>query len=149
MCGEHAGDLRHAVRFVARGARTESLGGDEWLIEHPATTSHTSMRPAQRAAASITENVIRLSMDIEWTDNLVADLQQALSTVTSRPHQSRPNSAHGSSSQTPTSTYRRTPTQRSSTDSGTASEHVHGKQMLIHDKTVALPLFYRYYNTNQ
>ena len=74
-----------AVKQVLRSTEVftlaESLGGVESLIEHPATMSHASMRPAQRAAAGITENVIRLSVGVERTEDLVADLEQALDAV--------------------------------------------------------------------
>jgi len=59
-------------------ALAESLGGVESLIEHPATMSHASMRPEQRVKAGITDNVIRLSVGIEATEDLIADLERAL-----------------------------------------------------------------------
>lgn len=59
-------------------ALAESLGGVESLIEHPATMSHASMRPEQRALAGITDAVLRLSVGIEDAADLVADLEQAL-----------------------------------------------------------------------
>jgi len=71
-----------AVHHILRSTRVftlaESLGGVESLIEHPATMSHASMRPEQREAAGITDNLIRLSVGIEATDDLIADLEQAL-----------------------------------------------------------------------
>jgi cystathionine gamma-synthase len=65
--------LRHTQVF----SLAESLGGVESLIEHPATMSHASMRPEQRATAGITDNVVRLSVGIECIDDLLADLEQA------------------------------------------------------------------------
>lgn len=59
-------------------ALAESLGGVESLIEHPATMSHASMRPEQRLAAGLTDNVIRLSVGIENVDDLIEDLGHAL-----------------------------------------------------------------------
>ncbi|HVZ40636.1 MAG TPA: PLP-dependent aspartate aminotransferase family protein [Candidatus Kapabacteria bacterium] len=59
-------------------ALAESLGGVESLIEHPATMSHASMRPEQRAAAGINDRIIRLSVGIESECDLIADLAQAL-----------------------------------------------------------------------
>ena len=56
----------------------ESLGGVESLIEQPATMSHASMRPEAREAAGITDKVIRLSVGVEHVDDLLADLEQAL-----------------------------------------------------------------------
>ncbi len=59
-------------------ALAESLGGVESLIEHPATMSHASMRPERRAAAGITDAIIRLSVGIESAEDLVEDLRRAL-----------------------------------------------------------------------
>jgi cystathionine gamma-synthase len=74
---------REAVEAILRNTRVfalaESLGGVESLIEHPATMSHASMRPEQRAEAGITDAVIRLSVGIENADDLLADLGHALS----------------------------------------------------------------------
>ncbi|GDX93940.1 cystathionine gamma-synthase [Planctomycetia bacterium] len=58
----------------------ESLGGIESLISFPTTMSHASMTPAARAAAGITEKTVRISVGLEHADDLIADLQQALST---------------------------------------------------------------------
>ena len=74
-----------AVPDVLRGtqvfALAESLGGVESLIEQPSTMSHASMRPEQRAAAGIGDDLIRLSVGIEAIEDLIADLEQALATV--------------------------------------------------------------------
>ncbi len=60
-------------------ALAESLGGVESLIEHPATMSHASMREEARVDAGITNDLIRLSVGIEDADDLIADLEGALS----------------------------------------------------------------------
>ncbi len=59
-------------------APAESAGGIESSIEHPATMTHATVLPKQRANAGITEGLIRLSVGIESTDDLTADLEQAL-----------------------------------------------------------------------
>lgn len=59
-----------------------SVGGVESLIEHPATMSHASMRSEQRAAAGITDNIIRLSVGIEAVQDLITDLDRALNSAT-------------------------------------------------------------------
>jgi cystathionine gamma-synthase len=59
----------------------ESLGGVESLVAHPATMTHASMTPEQQAAAGITQGLLRLSVGIEATEDLVADLSRALSRV--------------------------------------------------------------------
>jgi cystathionine gamma-synthase len=59
----------------------ESLGGVESLIAHPATMTHASMDPEARRVAGITDGLLRLSVGIESSRDLVADLTQALDAV--------------------------------------------------------------------
>ena len=56
----------------------ESLGGVESLAGHPASMSHGSLGPEERAARGITDGLVRLSVGIEDVDDLLADLAQAL-----------------------------------------------------------------------
>ncbi|MEO8636239.1 MAG: cystathionine gamma-synthase [Gemmatimonadales bacterium] len=56
----------------------ESLGGVESLVAHPATMTHASMTPEQQAAAGITDGLLRLSVGIEATEDLIQDLSRAL-----------------------------------------------------------------------
>jgi cystathionine gamma-synthase/cystathionine gamma-lyase/cystathionine beta-lyase len=58
-----------------------SLGGVETLITRPAVTSHAGMSAADRAAAGITDDLIRLSVGIEDAEDLLADFAQALDKV--------------------------------------------------------------------
>ncbi len=74
-------DVEELLRSTEVFALAESLGGVESLIEHPATMSHASMAPEQRAEACITDNLLRLSVGIESTDDLVADLGRAFKTA--------------------------------------------------------------------
>lgn len=55
-----------------------SLGGVETLIQHPASMTHASMGPEARQRAGISEGLVRLSVGIEHADDLIADLDQAL-----------------------------------------------------------------------
>ena len=59
----------------------ESLGGVESLIAHPATMTHASMDASARAAAGISDALVRLSVGIESADDLVRDLTRALDAV--------------------------------------------------------------------
>ncbi len=59
----------------------ESLGGVESLIAHPATMTHASMDAEARAHAGISDALVRLSVGIEGTDDLVRDLTRALDAV--------------------------------------------------------------------
>jgi cystathionine gamma-synthase len=56
----------------------ESLGGVESLVAHPATMTHASMDEAARAIAGIDDSLLRLSVGVEHSDDLVADLIVAL-----------------------------------------------------------------------
>jgi cystathionine beta-lyase/cystathionine gamma-synthase len=59
----------------------ESLGGVESLASHSATTTHAALNDGERAAVGITEGLVRLSVGIEDKDDLIADLDQALTAV--------------------------------------------------------------------
>jgi cystathionine beta-lyase/cystathionine gamma-synthase len=71
-----------ATRFV-RALRlakvAPSLGGVETLVSEPRYTSHVSLRPEEREARGIGDGFVRLSIGIEDAEDLVADLEQALS----------------------------------------------------------------------
>lgn len=56
----------------------ESLGGVESLISHPASMTHASIPQAERVAAGLSDSLIRLSVGVEDVDDLVADLDRAL-----------------------------------------------------------------------
>jgi cystathionine gamma-synthase/cystathionine gamma-lyase len=75
------GGVDHA-REVARRTRlftlAESLGGVESLIELPALMTHASLPAERRGAIGIDDGLIRLSVGIEEAQDLVADLDQAL-----------------------------------------------------------------------
>ena len=74
------GGLENARTFlenVRLFALAESLGGVESLIEHPAIMTHASVPADQRDTLGISDTLIRLSVGIEHTDDLIADLQRA------------------------------------------------------------------------
>lgn len=58
--------------------RAVSLGDAESLAQHPASMTHASQTPAERAEAGISEGLVRLSAGLEDEEDLLADLQQAL-----------------------------------------------------------------------
>jgi O-succinylhomoserine sulfhydrylase len=57
---------------------SNNLGDAKSLVTHPATTTHRRLTPAARAAAGITDGVIRLSVGLENVEDLLEDLDQAL-----------------------------------------------------------------------
>lgn len=60
---------------------SNNLGDAKSIATHPATTTHQRLSEDQRAALGITPGLIRLSVGIEDTDDLVADILQALDAV--------------------------------------------------------------------
>ncbi|HET8815811.1 MAG TPA: cystathionine gamma-synthase [Pseudidiomarina sp.] len=76
------GDINKARRFlesVEIFALAESLGGVESLIEHPAIMTHASIPKENREKLGILDNFVRISVGIEDLDDLIADLDRALS----------------------------------------------------------------------
>jgi cystathionine beta-lyase/cystathionine gamma-synthase len=59
----------------------ESLGGVETLISHPATMTHASVDAEKRERLGITDGLVRISVGIEDTDDIIADLDQALDKI--------------------------------------------------------------------
>jgi len=58
-----------------------SLGGVESLVTRPAATSHAGLTPQERSAVGVSDGLIRLSVGIEGTDDLVDDFRRALSRI--------------------------------------------------------------------
>lgn len=75
-------DPHAAVRAFVDGLRcftlAESLGGVESLVAHPATMTHAAMSAEARAAAGISDGLLRLSVGIEAEADLLADLAAGL-----------------------------------------------------------------------
>ncbi len=72
---------RKLLNHVRLCSLAESLGGVETLISHPALMTHASMPPDVRQQIGITDGLVRLSVGIEDAEDLIADLDQALSKV--------------------------------------------------------------------
>ena len=72
---EKAGRFLSALRVFSLA---ESLGGVESLANHPATMTHASVPPDRRQKLGITDGLIRLSVGIEDSEDLLEDLEQAL-----------------------------------------------------------------------
>lgn len=58
-----------------------SLGGVESLTSIPCLTSHAMLSPGEREKAGIRDGLVRLALGIEETEDLIADLDQALATI--------------------------------------------------------------------
>ncbi|ODQ93717.1 O-succinylhomoserine sulfhydrylase [Mycolicibacterium holsaticum] len=58
---------------------SNNLGDAKSLVTHPSTTTHRAMGPEGRAAIGLGDGVVRISVGLEDTDDLIADIDQALS----------------------------------------------------------------------
>ena len=68
------------VKFLERlhlFTLAESLGGVESLCGHPATMTHASIPKEEREKSGVTDSLIRLSVGIEDSDDLIDDLKNA------------------------------------------------------------------------
>lgn len=78
------GGLSESTRFLENChlfTLAESLGGVESLIEHPAIMTHASVPADQRARLGINDSLVRLSVGIEDTEDLIDELKKALSLI--------------------------------------------------------------------
>ena len=76
------GSFKKTVRFMESLKLikiAESLGAVESLIEHPASMTHASVPKKDRLKIGLSDGLIRLSVGIEDSQDLIADLKQALS----------------------------------------------------------------------
>jgi cystathionine beta-lyase/cystathionine gamma-synthase len=81
MSFEVKGGVEAATRFMNRTTlpiNAPSLGGVESLITRPSRTSHSGMAPADRHRIGISDALIRLSVGIEATEDLIEDFSNAL-----------------------------------------------------------------------
>lgn len=71
-------DAKRVLKKTRLFTLAESLGGVESLIEHPAIMTHASLPAEVRKELGIEDTLIRLSVGIEDSDDLIEDLDQAL-----------------------------------------------------------------------
>jgi len=74
-------NARKVLKSVRLCSLAESLGGVETLISHPASMTHASVPSDERNRRGITDGLLRISVGIEEVEDIIADLDQALSTV--------------------------------------------------------------------
>jgi cystathionine gamma-synthase len=78
-------DARKVSESLQLFTLAPSLGGVESLVSIPVLTSHLMISAEHREKMGITEQLVRLSVGIENTDDLIADLNQALAMVVTAP----------------------------------------------------------------
>lgn len=75
------GGVQEAKEFMKRTTLpiiAPSLGGVETLLTLPSITSHAGLRPKDRQALGITDGLIRMSVGIESTEDIIEDFENAL-----------------------------------------------------------------------
>lgn len=72
---EHA---LHVMNSVVLCTLAESLGATETIITHPASMTHVMMAAEQRLAIGVSDGLIRFSVGLEDTEDIIRDLEQAL-----------------------------------------------------------------------
>jgi methionine-gamma-lyase len=70
--------LMNRLKLITRAV---SLGDAETLIQHPASMTHSTYSPEERAAHGITEGLVRLSVGLETVDDVLEDLSQGLDQI--------------------------------------------------------------------
>ena len=75
---KNANQMLKKLRLCSLG---ESLGGVETLISHPATMTHAALGEKGRKAIGITDGLVRISVGIEDVDDILDDLDQALTSI--------------------------------------------------------------------
>ncbi|PLW75952.1 methionine gamma-lyase [Cohaesibacter celericrescens] len=68
-------DFMNRLKMIPRAV---SLGDAETLIQHPASMTHSTYTPEERAEHMISDGLIRLSVGLEDVDDILADLEQAM-----------------------------------------------------------------------
>jgi cystathionine beta-lyase/cystathionine gamma-synthase len=75
---ENATRLMESVHLFSLA---ESLGGVESLINHPASMTHASIPKEERLKNGLSDSLIRLSIGVEDAEDLIEDLEQALTGI--------------------------------------------------------------------
>lgn len=81
---ECKGGLAAGMRFMDAlqlVTRAVSLGDCESLAQHPASMTHSTYSPEERAAHGISDGLVRISVGLEDVQDIVADLEQALQQI--------------------------------------------------------------------
>jgi len=64
-----------AVKMVSH---SPNLGDSRTIVTHPASTTHSKLTVAERAAVGISDGLVRVSVGLEHADDIIADIDQAL-----------------------------------------------------------------------
>ncbi|HAC16372.1 MAG TPA: O-succinylhomoserine sulfhydrylase, partial [Bacteroidetes bacterium] len=74
------GGLERGQRFLDAlqvCSLTANLGDSRTIVTHPASTTHSKLKPEERKAVSIGDGLVRVSVGLEYIDDIIADIRQA------------------------------------------------------------------------
>ena len=74
---------RQVTEEVELASLLANVGDAKTLIIHPASTTHQQLTDEEKQASGVTDDLIRLSVGLEGTDDIIADLDQAIAAATS------------------------------------------------------------------
>jgi O-acetylhomoserine (thiol)-lyase len=73
---------REVTEQVELASLLANVGDAKTLIIHPASTTHQQLTAEEKAASGVTDDLVRLSVGLEATDDIIADLDQAIDAAT-------------------------------------------------------------------
>jgi len=84
VCFDVAGDKEGCFRFMDALRLVDisnNLGDSKSLVTHPATTTHSRLKPEARAELGIGEGLVRFSAGLEAEADLLDDIERALNHI--------------------------------------------------------------------
>ena len=81
---EVKGGMEEGIKFcnsLKLATIAVSLGDAETLVEHPASMTHSPYTAEERAAAGISDGLVRISVGLENVEDLIADFEQAFDKI--------------------------------------------------------------------
>ena len=84
VCFDVAGGKEACFRFLDALQLVDisnNLGDSKSLVTHPATTTHSRLKPEERAALQIGDELVRFSAGLEGEADLLADIERALNSA--------------------------------------------------------------------
>ena len=81
VCFEINGGIESGKKFLNALqllSMTANLGDSRSIASHPASTTHSKLKEEERLAVGITPGLIRISAGLEYADDIIADIKQAL-----------------------------------------------------------------------
>ena len=69
---------RHFLNSIQMCSLTSNLGDSRTIVTHPASTTHSKLTEAERLEIGITPGLVRISVGLEYVDDIVDDVLQAL-----------------------------------------------------------------------